>query len=142
MSCDLFSNRWFMLDIESKVLRYATAQIDDSVTYTDFEFTKEQKQILNELKTCSESEKENLVDKFNASLEVESLKRAYMERLTKTYIAQLKKCLEMPIDLDSKEMMEFVKEERNLRLTDSSKKFDSELILERYKNFFNKDFMS
>lgn len=131
-----------MLDIESKVLRYATAQIDDSVTYTDFEFTKEQKQILNELKTCSESEKENLVDKFNASLEVESLKRAYMERLTKTYIEQLKKCLEMPIDLDSKEMVEFVKEERNLRLTDSSKKFDSELILERYKNFFNKDFMS
>ena len=48
----------------------------------------------------------------------------------------------MTIDLDSKEMMEFVKEERNLRLTDSSKKFDSELILERYKNFFNKDFMS
>lgn len=82
-----------MLDIVSKVLRYATAQIDDSVTYTDFEFTKEQKQILNELKTCSESEKENLVDKFNASLEVESLKRAYMERLTKTYIEQLKKCL-------------------------------------------------
>lgn len=79
-----------MLDIESKVLRYANAQIDDSVTYTDFEFTKEQKQILNELKTCSESEKENLVDKFNASLEVESLKRAYMERLTKTYIEQLK----------------------------------------------------
>ena len=39
-----------MLDRESKVLRYATAQIDDSVTYTAFEFTKEQKQILNELK--------------------------------------------------------------------------------------------
>ena len=111
-----------MLDIVSKVLRYANAQIDDSVTYTDFEFTKEQKQILNELKTCSESEKENLVDKFNASLEVESLKRAYMERLTKTYIEQLKKCLEMPIDLDSKEMMEFVKAERELRKVDPEKK--------------------
>ena len=131
-----------MLDIVSKVLRYANAQIDDSVTYTDFEFTKEQKQILNELKTCSESEKENLVDKFNASLEVESLKRAYMERLTKTYIEQLKKCLEMQIDLDSKEMVEFVKAERELRKVDPEKKFDSELILERYKNFFNKDFMS
>ena len=129
-----------MLDIESKVLRYATAQIDDSVTYTDFEFTKEQKQILNELKTCSESEKENLVDKFNASLEVESLKRAYMERLTKTYIEQLKKCLEMPIDLDSKEMMEFVKAERELRKVDPEKKFDSELILERYETIFKRPF--
>ena len=129
-----------MLDIESKVLRYATAQIDDSVTYTDFEFTKEQKQILNELKTCSESEKENLVDKFNASLEVESLKRAYMERLTKTYIEQLKKCLEMPIDLDSKEMVEFVKAERELRKVDPEKKFDSELILERYETIFKRPF--
>ena len=129
-----------MLDIESKVLRYANAQIDDSVTYTDFEFTKEQKQILNELKTCSESEKENLVDKFNASLEVESLKRAYMERLTKTYIEQLKKCLEIPIDLDSKEMMEFVKAERELRKVDPEKKFDSELILERYETIFKRPF--
>lgn len=129
-----------MLDIESKVLRYANAQIDDSVTYTDFEFTKEQKQILNELKTCSESEKENLVDKFNASLEVESLKRAYMERLTKTYIEQLKKCLEMPIDLDSKEMVEFVKAERELRKVDPEKKFDSELILERYETIFKRPF--
>ena len=129
-----------MLDIESKVLRYATAQIDDSVTYTDFEFTKEQKQILNELKTCSESEKENLVDKFNASLEVESLKRAYMERLTKTYIEQLKKCLEMPIDLDSKEMVEFVKAERELRKVDPETKFDSELILERYETIFKRPF--
>ena len=129
-----------MLDIESKVLRYANAQIDDSVTYTDFEFTKEQKQILNELKTCSESEKENLVDKFNASLEVESLKRAYMERLTKTYIEQLKKCLEMSIDLDSKEMVEFVKAERELRKVDPEKKFDSELILERYETIFKRPF--
>lgn len=129
-----------MLDIESKVLRYANAQIDDSVTYTDFEFTKEQKQILNELKTCSESEKENLIDKFNASLEVESLKRAYMERLTKTYIEQLKKCLEMPIDLDSKEMVEFVKAERELRKVDPEKKFDSELILERYETIFKRPF--
>ena len=83
-----------MLDIESKVLRYATAQIDDSVTYTDFEFTKEQKQILNELKTCSESEKENLVDKFNASLEVESLKRIQHATLT---IEGLKKGQVKPI---------------------------------------------
>lgn len=129
-----------MMDLESKVLRYAMAQIDDSVTYTDFQFTKEQKQILNKLNTCADSEKENLVNQFNASLEVESLKRAYMEKLTKTYIEQLKKCIDMPIPLNSKEMIEFVKAERDLRKFDPEKKFDSELLLERYENFFNKPF--
>ena len=73
-----------MLDIVSKVLRYANAQIDDSVTYTDFEFTKEQKQILNELKTCSESEKENL-----ATIKSEKKKKMLAIPVIETYMEKV-----------------------------------------------------
>lgn len=45
-------------DIEEKVLRYSLAQIDDSYSYKEaFSLTKEQKQILIELKDCQQSEK-------------------------------------------------------------------------------------
>lgn len=65
-----------------------------------------------------------------------------MEKLTKQYVKQLKECLNYSIELDSIDVLKFVKAERDLRKVDSGKKFDSELLLERYKNFFKKDFLS
>lgn len=130
-------------DIEEKVLRYSLAQIDDSYSYKEaFSLTEEQKQVLIAMKTCSQSEKEKLLEKYYAAIELEILKTAYLEKLTKQYVKQLKECLDFSIELDSKDMLNFVKAERNLRKVDSEKKFDSELLLERYKNFFKKDFMS
>lgn len=130
-------------DIEEKVLRYSLAQIDDSYSYKEaFSLTEEQKQILIELKGCQQSKKEHILEKYFAAIEFENLKNAYLEKLTKQYVKQLKECLNYSIELDSKDMLNFVKAERNLRKVDSEKKFDSELFLERYKNFFKKDFLS
>ncbi len=130
-------------DIEEKVLRYALAQIDDSYSYKEaFSLTEEQKQVLIEMKTCTQSEKEKLLEKYYAAIEFENLKTAYLENLTKQYVKHLRECLDFSVELDSKDMLEFVKAERDLRKVDSEKKFNNEWLLERYKNFFNKDFMS
>ena len=51
-------------DIEEKVLRYALAQIDDSYSYKEaFSLTEEQKQVLIEMKTCTQSEKEKTIQR-------------------------------------------------------------------------------
>lgn len=114
----------------------------NAINKKDFSMSVSQKKILKDLQkeNLSDKEKETLENKFYATLELENLQKAFAEEITKIYLKKLKKCYDFEFNLDLIEMREFVKEERFLRETKPSIKFNSKLLLKRFEKAFNKKF--